>query len=556
MLLNPSSPCYLLSLNNKYVDQLFNTHGLKTAHGPSSWAVKRRLLVIHLLRGDCASSSSDACMSIATGRTPISIRADFLTCARAHIGTPRLPDSAFRSLCLLLGINCSVEFPLGDLFLQFETLLGQPSCCQVLTGDLPPLAQTLNDSELLSLADLQSLLGHHQLPYNLQQTCEVLRNLFWHHLTTSSCFSDDTDRPDGCKHLTSHFPPTYLDSLTVGISIIVFAERFCNVCILKRILSLKNVAFGEHDSVQHLRERLLSHVSSTVAGRRILIDVRRGIASCNNWIGLNQVRTQWPTVLTEDFQEQLIHTFLEETSSKSLAFHTCASCSEKVVARDSILVQDTELDLNALTRPDKHSLLRDGTHSVSEWLHSDVSPPHIPSSSVKWPYALLDPKGVICDQTETKLLLTLCLDCHRYLSKGLTPPCALANLTYVGDQPSELKDLRPFEEAMIALSRGVCTILQLREKDNGPCDASSQGICPPNIQKGLRGHSIIFPQQPQTISNILPPSIEEILAPICVIFVGDKPPSKAWIMEKATPLAVRGNKVCLSTFNNHDVKIK
>ena len=38
---------------------------------------------------------------------------------------------------------------------------------------------------------------------------------------------------------------------------------------------------------------------------------------------------------------------------------------------------------------------------------------------------------------------------------------------YIGDQPPQLKDLHPFQEAMIGLSCSVCTILQLREKDNG-----------------------------------------------------------------------------------------
>ena len=110
------------------------------------------------------------------------------------------------------------------------------------------------------------------------------------------------------KHLTSHFLPTYLNPITIGISIIVLAEWYCNVCILKCILSLKNVAFGQHDSEQHLHEKLLSHVTSTVAGRRILMDVRRGMATSNDWMGLNHVHTQWPTIQTDEFQEQLIHT--------------------------------------------------------------------------------------------------------------------------------------------------------------------------------------------------------------------------------------------------------
>ena len=42
----------------------------------------------------------------------------------------------------------------------------------------------------------------------------------------------------------------------------------------------------------------------------------------------------------------------------------------------------------------------------------------------------------------------------------------------------------------------------------------------------------------------LPPSIEDITSPLCVLFVGSHPPSDDWLREKAKPLAVRGDKVC------------
>jgi hypothetical protein len=76
-------------------------------------------------------------------------------------------------------------------------------------------------------------------------------------------------------------------------------------------------------------------------------------------------------------------------------------------------------------------------------------------------------------------------------------------------------------------------------------------MCAPNTQKGMRGHTIIFPQQLQTVANLLPPSIEDVTSPICVVFVGDKPPTQKWLIEKAKPLAVRGNKVYQSIFMNH-----
>jgi hypothetical protein len=59
----------------------------------------------------------------------------------------------------------------------------------------------------------------------------------------------------------------------------------------------------------------------------------------------------------------------------------------------------------------------------------------------------------------------------------------------------------------------------------------------------VKGHVIIYPQRPSAIASILPPPIDEISTPICVLFVGSSPPTDQWLREKAKPLAVRREKV-------------
>ena len=59
-------------------------------------------------------------------------------------------------------------------------------------------------------------------------------------------------------------------------------------------------------------------------------------------------------------------------------------------------------------------------------------------------------------------------------------------MMYVGKQPPELQDLRPFEESMIGLCRGMCTILQLRQTNDTP-DINKMRA--PNTQKGMHGHT-------------------------------------------------------------------
>ncbi|KAI9064807.1 hypothetical protein FKP32DRAFT_1536689, partial [Trametes sanguinea] len=58
-------------------------------------------------------------------------------------------------------------------------------------------------------------------------------------------------------------------------------------------------------------------------------------------------------------------------------------------------------------------------------------------------------------------------------------------------------------------------------------------------QRGIKGHVIIHPQRPEKLATVLPPLIDDVLAPICVIFVGSVPPSREWLEKKAKPLIVR-----------------
>jgi hypothetical protein len=120
--------------------------------------------------------------------------------------------------------------------------------------------------------------------------------------------------------------------------------------------------------------------------------------------------------------------------------------------------------------------------------------------------------------------INLCLSCLRAIEKGKTPALALANCTYLGSVPSELQYLTPIEESMVALCRAKCWIVQLSEQDDHDPDHTF-----PHIQRGFHGNIIIYPQQPQQIATILPPSVEQITSPICVIFVGSSPPSHEWL---------------------------
>ncbi|KAJ7616205.1 hypothetical protein DFH06DRAFT_910288, partial [Mycena polygramma] len=105
---------------------------------------------------------------------------------------------------------------------------------------------------------------------------------------------------------------------------------------------------------------------------------------------------------------------------------------------------------------------------------------------------------------------------------------------------------------MVALCRAKCWVVQLRDEDPHM----------PITQRGVRGHIIVYPQRPSSVATILPPSIEDIITPICVVFVGAQPPTQEWLKKNATPLIVRKERVmnALAWLKRHnhlykDVKI-
>ncbi|KAJ4495232.1 hypothetical protein C8R41DRAFT_708545, partial [Lentinula lateritia] len=80
---------------------------------------------------------------------------------------------------------------------------------------------------------------------------------------------------------------------------------------------------------------------------------------------------------------------------------------------------------------------------------------------------------------------------------------------------------------MISRCRAKSWIVQLKENDN---------VTNQTTQRALKGNIIVYPQKPSAVAKILPPSLEELTAPICVIFVGSSCPSDEWLWTKAKPL--------------------
>lgn len=195
---------------------------------------------------------------------------------------------------------------------------------------------------------------------------------------------------------------------------------------------------------------------------------------------------------------------------------TCACCSEKVRARDASNQLVSNLDLN---------VLRSSASSSDE---ADMAPP-LPYTEGPLAKILVDQTSVHSDE-DGALYLLLCFPCKSALLRRKLLRFALANLNVIGAVPLELQSLTLVEELIISRCRAKLCIVKLQDHNDD--------VDLPTVQRGMKGHIIVFPQHPENLPNVMPPPISDIISPICVLFCGSTAPTPQWLKEKARPLVV------------------
>ncbi|KAG1748253.1 uncharacterized protein EDB91DRAFT_1021870, partial [Suillus paluster] len=160
--------------------------------------------------------------------------------------------------------------------------------------------------------------------------------------------------------------------------------------------------------------------------------------------------------------------------------------------------------------------------------------PPMPHQEPLFQDILLDERG-FDKHIDGNIDLNFCQSCFASVKKKRLPTTAIANHHLLGPVPDELKDLMVIEEAMIARCRAKCWVIHLKEENSN--------LHLPHSQRGMKGHIIIYPQNPSVITQVLPPSLDEVVTPVCVLFVGSSPPMQEWLRTKASPLIIRCERV-------------
>ncbi|TFY51291.1 hypothetical protein EVG20_g11068, partial [Dentipellis fragilis] len=391
------------------------------------------------------------------------------------------------------------------------------------------VVDTVNRLFYLNKGDVLSLASFHSLHYSTKRPLPDVRNDVLLHVCSGEC---------NCRAPAALRTPPPSDSATLATAIarahIALLESICSNINAKPAAALLQLYDIEHDdcsSVGQLRRRLKAHIKTLRKGKQVprsrsdrrndnYRDAQRQLSDA-----FENTRQQWPQSVSSSLKDKLIRDFRDATSSHSLLSFTCASCAESCL-------QSREHRVNASNLP-MHLLRNDeSTSSLMSNLPSACRPP-MPFTTGMLKDIFLDPAGVdVSDATDPTL--KLCPSCYFPLTHKKLPSLALANKLFLGPVPHELKDLTAIEESMIARCRAKSCIVHLGEDRRGVM---------PNAQRGLKGHVIIYPQRPDKLLQLLPPSVEEIVKPICILFVGSGSPSPEWIRTKAKPLAVRRDKV-------------
>lgn len=251
------------------------------------------------------------------------------------------------------------------------------------------------------------------------------------------------------------------------------------------------------------------------------------------------IHSQWPQLVSAERKRKVLEVFCEQTCSESLSTFVCFACAGEYNHSQCQTLSLKDVDLTGLKQPDLHT--HNGRIVDPAWMaggfDSEMCLTHnacAESYSELLDNFLYRDKGFCSDLDERKVYSAkFCKECGSAVCKGKTPPLVLANYNYMGVIPSAHQGLTIAEEMMIAKCRAKCFILHLHEENESI----------PNAQHGLKGNIIVFPQCTSPILDMLPPPMEDVVTPICVLFVGSSPPTPNWLRQHAHLLIVRREKI-------------
>jgi hypothetical protein len=518
-------------------------HGIAPSPLPTSIRVCRALLADHLLSGSCCSThSGSVCHLVATSVTGRSMLLSLLLKALSKCDSHKLPTDNMLLIASRLGITWQSNS--SHVRREVCNKLAMLSTVWESTVSIDSTIGTFfHKFESLSLPNLRARCLLHDIRFSDRDSSERLRILLTKHFGTQSCsrstgehclrfMSEVEDKDDLPAEYFGHFSALIDKHNPLKITL----------APLRRLLHCLAISFDENSSLKHLRKLLKAYIDDHRKGKdpqcKTTLSYNLKVKERLEYNRLLNLKTNnWPELVSKDIKDSCINSYRSLTSSDVLKTFVCASCASLHLLTEKIVMSASDFDLNLLKRPDVRNP-EIGVLPDRRWLSVDpmIIHPPMPFSNDLLADVLLDSEGVLdiaSDNSDATFMF--CKPCASALNNKKVPALALANRTYIGPIPDELENLTIVEESMISLCRAKCHIIKLREEHNA--------VDIPTTQRGIKGNVIVFPQRPSAIAKKLPPALDDITSPICILFIGSQPPTQEWLRLHAKPLAVRPAKV-------------
>jgi hypothetical protein len=493
--------------NDVFCSDLIIGHGIHEDY--DSRDAQRDAILKHLLNGMCALQSFALCQLLAhnsASTVHLSYAFRMLLLNAWHDGM--INGNSFSFCCMSVGFDATTMYPQRQLVRKLEQWL---KCRKdfIECEDFIVILNRLHKFRIDSLNELAHLHGMEpHFPGKAAAYSAIVS-----HLTKGAC-----NHTDGklCEVVRSTFQPAsgYLTTVDLELHILKRVLQDANRKVFSCILDVFAISHSVHDSIKVFRSMLRKHCSTLRASGRVKQNSDQN--SMHNVLA--PIVDSWPQRIPHVEKVEIIHEFRSSTSSNALKSFTCASCAEHVRDAKRCEIPTADVNLDVLRYP----------ASLSPSSNDHVPPMPLVDGLLNG--VLVDPAGVTY-QDGGSMFMTFCSPCKNAISRGKLPRFSLANLNVLGNVPPELSNLTLIEELIVARCRAKMCVVKLQDHRDD--------VELPTAQRGIKGHVIVFPQHPESVSKLMPPALCDIIAPICIIFCGSAKPSLEWLKEKARPLVVR-----------------
>ena len=262
-----------------------------------------------------------------------------------------LTDDAFKCLCDAASIDHKNKDSIQEIFMHLAQFVkGAPVKIPL---SVLSIMDIINHLEYLSCLDISALLMEHGIIEGYSSEIDSLHESFICHLVQGDCLLSPLPHCTGCTSVIEQLPA----KLTVfpchfGSALLMVIKLKASLYTIRHILSVLGLPFDSLTKPVPVCLILANYLHSEVKKDHVSKYVDHGLLSCDCWFDLNRINATWPVAPDLSFQQSMVNKFLSQMSSASLKSSVHASCLEKVLDTDMVIIKSNNFDFTPLSQSD------------------------------------------------------------------------------------------------------------------------------------------------------------------------------------------------------------